>query len=93
MAERCSNYIRSLRRELVKVAGAVGVPHPGLIGPTNVELARGTRDSHTLAEIYGYSDGWGLPGPDDARAVTEIMVAAGVAEHTAAITPPGVEPD
>ena len=92
MAVRCSNYIRSLRRELVKVAGAVGVPHPGLIGPTDVELARGTRDAHTLADVYGYRDGWGLPGEDDARAITEFMVASGVAEYTAAVTPPGIGP-
>ena len=90
MAERCANYLRALRRELIKVSGAVGVPHPALIGPTDVELARGTRDSHTLAEIYDYSDGWGLPGEADMKAITEIMVANGVAEYTAAGTPPGI---
>ena len=90
MAERCANSIRSLRREVIKVAGAVGVPHPSLIGPTDVELARGTRDSTTLAEVYGYEDGWGLPGAADAQAITEIMVANGVAEYTEASRPPGV---
>lgn len=90
MAERCANYLRALRRELVKVSGAVGVPHPALIGPTDVELARGTRDSHSLAEIYGYRDGWGVPGAADMRAITEIMVANGVAEYTEAARPPGV---
>ena len=79
-----------LRRELIKVAGAVGVPHPSLIGPTDVELARGTRDSTSLAKIYGYRQGWGLPGEADSKAITEIMVAHGVAEYTKAAAPPGV---
>ena len=90
MAERCANYIRSLRRELIKIAGAVGVPHPSLIRPDDVELARGTRDSTSLAEIYGYQDGWGLPSEADQKAITEIMVANGVAEYSDAARPPGV---
>ena len=89
-AQRAANYLRSLRRELVKVSGAVGVPHPGLIGPGDVELAWGTREARTLADIYGYRPEWGLPGSDDIREITAIMVRNGVAEHTAAYTPPGV---
>ncbi|MCT1517227.1 FMN-binding glutamate synthase family protein [Dietzia cercidiphylli] len=89
-AVRCAAYIRSLRRDLVKISGAVGVPHPSLIGPEDVELANGTRDSTTLAEIYGYRPGWGLPGPADIRRITDLMTASGAAEHTAAYTPPGL---
>src|SRR5699024_10313173 len=90
MAERCANYLRSLRRELVKVSGAVGVPHPAMIVPRDVGLARGTRDWATLAEIDGYGDDWGVPGQADIRAITDIMVAGGVAEFTAAGRPPGI---
>ena len=89
-AVRCAAYLRSLRRELVKVSGAVGVPHPSLIGPLDVELAKGTRESSTLAEIYGYQSGWGLPGEADVRAITELMVASGAAEYTDAGAPPGI---
>ncbi|MEH6820039.1 MAG: FMN-binding glutamate synthase family protein [Dietzia psychralcaliphila] len=89
-AVRCAAYIRSLRRDLVKISGAVGVPHPSLIGPEDVELANGTRESTTLAEIYGYQSGWGLPGRADIRQITDIMIASGAAEHTAAYTPPGI---
>lgn len=92
MAQRCSGYISSLRRELVKVAGAVGVPHPALIQPDDVELAHGTRESSTLSEVYGYAEGAGVPGEDDIRAITDLMVATGVAEFTAAATPPGIQP-
>ena len=71
---------------------AVAVADDARLVPDDVELARGTRDAHTLADIYGYRDGWGLPGEDDARAITEFMVASGVAEYTAAVTPPGIRP-
>lgn len=87
---RSAAYLRSLKRELIKVSGAVGVPHPALIRPEDVELVTGTRESSTLAEIYGYREGWGLPGPSDVAEITEIMVANGLAEHTAAYAPPGV---
>lgn len=90
MAERCANYLRSLRRELVKVAGAVGVPHPALIGPEDVELANGTRESTTLAEVYGYGVDNGFPGESDIKSITELMVAGGVAEYSSAGSPPGI---
>src|SRR5699024_8438739 len=90
MAERRATYHRPLRGEVVKVAGAVGGPLPALIGHRDVELAGGTRDSTALAEIYGYGDAWGVPGQADIRAITDIMVAGGVAEFTAAGRPPGI---
>lgn len=90
MAERCANYLMALRRELIKVSGAVGVPHPALIGPDDVELAKGTHESTTLSEVYGYEGGMGLPGKDDIREITDIMAESGAAEYTAAYTPPGI---
>src|SRR5699024_2651544 len=90
MAERCANYLRSLRSELIKVSAAAGVPRPARLGLRSVDLARGSRDSPTLAEIYGYGDDWGVPGQADIRAITDIMVAGGVAEFTAAGRPPGI---
>ena len=35
---RCANYIRTLRRDLLKLAEATGVEHPGLIGCSSVEI-------------------------------------------------------
>ncbi|HHX84090.1 MAG TPA: FMN-binding glutamate synthase family protein [Actinomycetales bacterium] len=91
-AQRCARYLRSLRRELIKVSGAVGVPHPALIGPEDVELAWGTREAKPLAEVYGYGGGMGFPSEDDQKAITDLMIEMGVAEHTAAYAPPGVSP-
>jgi glutamate synthase domain-containing protein 2 len=35
---RAANYVRTLRRDLLKVAETCGVPHPGLIGPDSIEV-------------------------------------------------------
>ena len=63
---RAANYIKTLRRDLLKVSEAVGVAHPGLITPDDVDVMDGVRDGESLREIYGYDAGWGELG---ARAV------------------------
>jgi len=70
---RAANYLVSLRRDLLKVSEAVGVVHPGLITPDDVDLLDGTRSSTSLREMYGYEPGWGELGPELARTVTELM--------------------
>jgi glutamate synthase domain-containing protein 2 len=62
-AERVKNYVVSLRRDLLKVSEAVGVCHPGLIGPEDVDSVMGLRTATTLREVYGYEPGWGELGP------------------------------
>ena len=59
---RVANYVVSLRRDLLKVAEAIGVVHPALIGPDDVDIARGVETSQTLREVYGYEPGWGTLG-------------------------------
>ena len=90
-SERCARYLRSVRRELLKVSGAVGVAHPALIGPTDVEFADGTLASTTLAEVYGYDRAWGLPSEADRRFITDLMVDLGNAEYAAGFAPPESE--
>jgi glutamate synthase domain-containing protein 2 len=70
---RAANYISTLRRDLVKVAEACGVEHPGLIDPDSVEVLTGRTASRPLREVYGYEEGWGLPSPADRAAITALM--------------------
>jgi glutamate synthase domain-containing protein 2 len=37
-SERAANYIKTLRRDLMKVSEACGVEHPALLGPSAVEI-------------------------------------------------------
>ena len=72
-AVRVANYIKTMRRDLLKVAEACGVAHPGLITVQDVDIVDGVLKSRSLAEVYGYRDGWGIPGPDLQREITALM--------------------
>lgn len=52
-AERCATYIKSMRKELLTVAGAVGVSHPSQITPEDIEVMNGDYETRTLRELYG----------------------------------------
>ncbi|RZU32003.1 FMN-binding glutamate synthase family protein [Blastococcus saxobsidens] len=70
---RAANYISTLRRDLLKVAEACGVEHPGLIDTGSVEVLTGRTASRSLHEVYGYEAGWGLPSAADRAAVVALM--------------------
>lgn len=70
---RAANYVRTLRRDLLRVAEACGVEHPGLIDSGSVEVLTGRSASSPLHEVYGYEPGWGLPSAADRAAIAAIM--------------------
>lgn len=72
-AQRVNNYIRTVRRDLLKVSEACGVWHPGLLTVDDVELLLGNRKATPLGEVYGYEPGWGRLGDEDAAAIIELM--------------------
>jgi glutamate synthase domain-containing protein 2 len=70
---RAANYITTLRRDLLKVAEACGVEHPGLIDPGSVEILTGRTASRPLHEVYEYEPGWGMPSAADCEEIVRIM--------------------
>ena len=66
--QRCAQYIRTFRHEMVKVTEAVGVAHPGLITADDIDVMCGDYEARTLREVYGYHPGWGTLGPEIAAA-------------------------
>src|SRR4051812_45227603 len=72
---RVANYVKTLRRDLVKVAEACGVEHPGLIDSDTVEVLTGRTASRPLREVYDYERGWGLPSAADQAEIVRIMTA------------------
>ncbi|SOC54622.1 FMN-binding glutamate synthase family protein [Ornithinimicrobium cerasi] len=76
-SERAANYLRSWRREMLKVAEACGVQHPGLIGGDMVDILLGTRLATPLWQTVGYDDpGWGLPSRQQQEDIRRLMVGA-----------------
>jgi len=74
-AARVTNYIKTLRRDLLKVSEACGVEHPALIGPRDVEILDNPSDGRLLEAVYGYEAGWGYPSANDRERITAIMAA------------------
>ncbi|MEV0330558.1 FMN-binding glutamate synthase family protein [Micromonospora echinospora] len=72
---RAANYVRTLRRDLMKVAEACGVEHPGLIATDAVEMLDGRTASTPLAEVHGYRPEWGLPSAADRAEIVRLMTA------------------
>ncbi len=72
---RAANYVKTLRRDLLKVAEACGVEHPGLIDTGSVEILDGRTAATALDQVYGYRPGWGLPSAADQAAIAELMRA------------------
>lgn len=72
---RLANYVRTLRRDLVRVAEACGELHPGLVDADAIEMLDGTQRAVPLTEVYGYQPGWGQPSDEDAARVVELMRA------------------
>ena len=74
-AVRCANYIRTLRRDLLKLAEVIGVQHPGLIGTSDVELVDRETAGTPLHEVYGYDLAWGFPSAADRAEIARLMTA------------------
>lgn len=85
--ERVANYVRTLRRDLLKVAETCGVPHPALIDADSVEVLDTLADGRLLGQVYGYEPGWGLPSAADRAEIGRIM-ARTVEEEAATEGPP-----
>jgi glutamate synthase domain-containing protein 2 len=82
---RAANYVKTLRRDLLKVAEACGVEHPGLIDADAVELLDAASVARPLREIFGYRPEWARPSAADRSAIVELMAAT---EPTGASAPP-----
>jgi glutamate synthase domain-containing protein 2 len=72
-AVRAANYIQTLRRDLLRVAEAVGVEHPGLIDIDDIDILNGDETATTLREKFDYQPGWGGLSDVQRAEVVELM--------------------
>jgi glutamate synthase domain-containing protein 2 len=70
---RLANYVKTLRRDLLKVAEACGVEHPGLIDADFIEMLGSGTTTTGLRELFGYRPGWGHPSDADRDAIVALM--------------------
>jgi glutamate synthase (ferredoxin) len=72
-AARLANYILTLRKEILALSRACGVPHPGLITADHLELVDDRFGSRTVAEHFGYGRGYGVPSTVDVDEICKLM--------------------
>ncbi|MEQ1897368.1 MAG: FMN-binding glutamate synthase family protein [Vicinamibacterales bacterium] len=70
---RLANYVVTLRKELLALSHACGVAHPSLITADHLELMDAHFGSKTVAELFGYDRGAGMPSLSDPAEVDRIM--------------------
>ncbi len=73
---RAANYVRTLRRDLMKVAESCGVAHPALIDADDIDILRGSEVARPLREVYDYEPGWGRVSKARAAEITALMTGA-----------------
>lgn len=88
-ANRLENYIRTLRRDLLKVSEACGVWHPGLLTVDDIDILDGQRRAIPLGDIYDYQPGWGRLGDADADRIRAIMSRTATHADTTRLSPVG----
>lgn len=55
---RLANYVAALRHELIRLANAMGQPHPSLVDPNAVELRIGEGAMKPLRDVFEYDPSW-----------------------------------
>jgi hypothetical protein len=63
----------TLRQDVLALSRACGVPHPALITADRLELLDGRFSATTVAGLFGYGRGFGLPSPTDCDEVRRLM--------------------
>jgi glutamate synthase domain-containing protein 2 len=82
---RVANYVKTLRRDLLKLAESCGVSHPALVDVDDIEVLYGNNTATPLREVHGYQPGWGSVSDEQRAAVDAIM--AGRAPEGASAPP------
>ena len=70
---RCANYILTMRKELLQLGRACGVPHPALVPRERLELMDNGFHSRPLAEVFDYGNGLGALSEDARAQVARLM--------------------
>ncbi len=72
-ADRVANYIITLRKEVLALSRACGLPHPSLITTDHLEILDDRFGTTSVERLFGHHQGLGLPSAEDQAAIREIM--------------------
>ncbi|MDI1446490.1 FMN-binding glutamate synthase family protein [Polyangium sp. 6x1] len=72
-AARFANYVTVLRKELLQLARACGVPHPALVTLDELDILDDRLHARSATSVFEYQPGWGCPSVVDMEAISAIM--------------------
>jgi glutamate synthase domain-containing protein 2 len=70
---RLANYVLTLRKEVLRLCHACGLPHPSLVSSQHLEILNDQFGTQKLEAVFGYQAGWGLPSDTDQVAARALM--------------------
>ena len=70
---RLANYVRTLRKELLRLSHACGVEHPALLASGRIEFLQPDGNARSLRRVFGYQDAWGRPSKEDRDGIRRLM--------------------
>ena len=70
---RLANYIVTLRKEVLALCRACGVPHPAFITGEHLDLLDDRFRGQGVNEVFAQEPGWGVPSDEDLAAIRAIM--------------------
>jgi len=70
---RAANYVVELRKELLQLARACGVEHPGLVTLDQIAVLDDTFGHRSGREVFAYEPGWGVPSAADRETAVELI--------------------
>ena len=70
---RLAQYLKSLRKEILRVCHSAGVAHPALMDSRHIEISDGQLGTRTLEEVYGFPEGSRRVSPSEFEKVTHWM--------------------
>lgn len=73
-AARFANYIAMLRKEILQLSRACGVPHPSLVSLDRFDILRAGFVSTPAREVFGYAPGENRRSLAEIEAIEELMV-------------------
>ena len=85
-AARLANYLVTLRKEVMALCRACGVPHPALVTGEHLDLLGEHFQARGLRQVFDYPEAWGLPSAEDQATIRALMAAP-----PAQRTPPRLE--
>jgi hypothetical protein len=83
---RAANYVRALRAEILSLSRALGVPHPSLVHPDQLEILSERYRSATVTDVFGLDPEWRRPSPQRRREIESII---GTGDHKPTPGPEG----